>query len=1034
MRKTSSRESVPFGYKRPRTRIAATLAFSLSSLLSVAPVHALDPNKRLTQYIHTSWRIQDGSAPDGMSSITQTSDGFLWFTSSSKRMYRFDGVRFVPWTLSVDGRTIERFQTVYGDHEGGLWAVDPDGEIVHVENGRVSSHLQVEGFSGGISEDPNGSLWLAQSSYTSDTPLCRIRDQGIKCFGKADGLTLPSAGSLLADGKGGLWLGGGEAIEHWSGSQSQIYPIKALRSNPGVEVQALARDSEGYLWVGLLQQGPGKGLGRMEDGVFKSFVTQGFDGSKLAVAAIRADREGSVWVGTVGGGLYRIHGNVVEHYGRAEGLSSDAVQNLFEDREGLLWVTTSNGVDSFRDPAVTIFSASEGLTMDDVGGILAASDGTVYVANGDALDWIRANGKISSIRWGKGLPGDQVFGMFQDRAGNLWMGSGDGLYLFQGGRFRRIPEPGRKPLGVVMEIAEDTDGNLWATVLSNPPKLIRIRDFQIQEEVPRSKVPLGRLAVDPRGGIWFATPNGELVLFRRGDVQRIATDAKGPANYVRAQADGSVLAAYGDGLVGLRDGKVQRMTTKNGLPCNFIYGFVQDKQKQWWINSECGIVRLADSEMQRWWADSQAVLHTRVYDQLDGARPGHATFDPAALSPDGRVWFAGGVVQMLDPSTILSQKALPADTYVESITVDRKQFAVKDKIPIPPHPRDLQIDYTSPTFLIPQRVKFRYRLEGYDHSWHDAGTLRQAFYTDLPPGKFSFRVIASNSDGVWDDTPATLDFSVAPAYYQTNWFRALCVAGFVALLWALHQWRLRRLQHDFEVTLGARVSERTRIARELHDTLLQSFHGVLLRFQTAFQLLPERPIDAKENLGSAIEQAAEAITEGRDAVQGLRDSTVEGNDLARAISTLGEELASDSTDNSTEFRVAVEGKLQNLHPIKRDEIYKISAEALRNCFRHSGAKQVEVELRYDNEEFRLRVRDDGKGVDRALIEGHGREGHFGMRGMRERAILIGGKLTVWSEIDAGTEVELRIPASSAYVSGRRGSWFSRRFVAKAKSS
>ena len=264
-------------------------------------------------------------------------------------------------------------------------------------------------------------------------------------------------------------------------------------------------------------------------------------------------------------------------------------------------------------------------------------------------------------------------------------------------------------------------------------------------------------------------------------------------------------------------------------------------------------------------------------------------------------------------------------------------------------------------------MKFRYRLDGYDRDWHEAGTRRQAFYTDLPPGKYSFRVIASNSDGVWNESAAKLDFFIAPAYYQTNWFRALCASFFLALLWAAYQWRVRQLQHQFDITLDARLGERMRIARDLHDTLLQSFHGLLLRFQTVFQLLPERPLEAKEKLESAIEAAAAAISEGRDAVQGLRDSATQSNDLALAISTLGEDLATDSANHRPGFRVAVEGESRNLHPILRDEIYKITAEALRNAFRHAQARQIEVGIRYDNEQFRLRVRDDGKGIDPVVL-------------------------------------------------------------------
>ena len=241
------------------------------------------------------------------------------------------------------------------------------------------------------------------------------------------------------------------------------------------------------------------------------------------------------------------------------------------------------------------------------------------------------------------------------------------------------------------------------------------------------------------------------------------------------------------------------------------------------------------------------------------------------------------------------------------------------------------------------------------------------------------------------------------------------------------------MHHDFEMTLEARIGERTRIARDLHDTLLQSFHGLLLRFQTVSVLLPDRPIEAKEKLDSAIEQAAGAITEGRDSVQGLRASTVERNDLALAIRTLGEELEDDSSNHRpATFRVAVEGQPRDLHPILRDEIYKIAAEALRNAFHHAQAKQVEVEIRYDHDQFRLRVRDDGKGMDAEVLSSHGLEGHYGLRGMRERATLIQGKLAVWSEVDAGTEVELRVPASAAYTTDRKRSWWLQKFAGKSE--
>ncbi len=1028
----ASRQPLLLTFKWPRPTIAVTLGFCLTCIVLLAgTVHALDPNKHITQYIHTSWRIQDGSLPAGMFSITQTSDGFLWFSALAQGVYRFDGVRFLPFVPPAKLGSMH-IEDIFADHSGGLWAIG-DHEIAHLKDGAVTAHFDLEGIGGraGISRDPDGSLWITRASNrVSDAPLCHITDRAAKCFGKSDAMPISPANSVLADGEGGFWVGGQTTLVHWRAGVSQIYPIEGLKSNTGdVGINGLARGTDGSLWVGIAAAGPGLGLGQLRDGVFRPFVTPKFDGSKVSVLDMIFDGGGSLWVASLGKGIFRIHGDVVEHYGGTDGLSSDTASALFEDREGIVWAATTNGIDSFRDPRIATFSALEGLGNDEVTGVLASHDGTIWIANAGSLDHI-VNGSVSSIRTGNGLPGHQVASMIEDHAGNMWVGVDDGLYLFKSGRFRRLSEPNHKPLGLVVGMTEDVDGNIWAECAGNPRKLVRIRDFQVVEEFTSSQVPPGHtLAPDPRGGLWIGTLKGDLALFRHGVVEKFPLNPKGnPVSHqIIADADGSVLAASEDGLVGLRQHKVQRMTKKNGLPCDSVISFIEDNAKRWWLYTGCGVVELPDSELQRWWANPEAVVQTHVDDVFDGARPqGGPSFNSAASTSDGRVWFASGfVLQMVDPSR-LSEKALPAQAYIESLVADRQEFKATPNLKVPPNPRDLQIDYTSPTFLIPQQVNFRYRLDGYERDWHEAGTRRQAFYTDLPPGKYSFRVIACNSDGVWSESAAKLDFSINPAYYQTNWFRALCACIFLALLWAAYQLRVRQLQHQFDVTLEARVSERTRIARDLHDTLLQSAHGVLLRFQTVSQLLPDRPMEAKEKLDNAIDQTADFITEARDEVQGLRDSTTQSNDLAMAISTLGEELTTDSTSHRPAFRVAVEGEARNLHPILRDEIYKIAAEALRNAFRHAQARKIEVELRYDNEQFRLRVRDDGKGVDPAILSGRGSEGHFGLPGMRERAALIGGKLVVWSEVDAGTEVELRVPASTAYATAQRSSWFSRK--------
>ncbi len=308
-------------------------------------------------------------------------------------------------------------------------------------------------------------------------------------------------------------------------------------------------------------------------------------------------------------------------------------------------------------------------------------------------------------------------------------------------------------------------------------------------------------------------------------------------------------------------------------------------------------------------------------------------------------------------------------------------------------------------------------------------------YSNLAPGNYRFRVTAANNSGVWNTEGAVLDFSVASAYWQTNWFRALCGAAFVALLWALYRLRLRHVAREFELGLETRVAERTRIARDLHDTLLQSFQGLLLRFQTVRELLRTRPTEAEETLESAIDQTAKAITEGRKAVQGLRASTVETTDLAADIAKLEEDLAADTgSDTSVGLHVVVEGTPQTLHPIMRDEIYRIASEAVRNAFRHAEAKQIEVAIRYDERQITIRVRDDGKGIEPKFQIAEGRVGHFGLNGMRERAKLMRGKLTIWTAPGSGTEIELIIPATLAYAASSRRSWFAEKFSGKSARS
>jgi signal transduction histidine kinase len=656
-------------------------------------------------------------------------------------------------------------------------------------------------------------------------------------------------------------------------------------------------------------------------------------------------------------------------------------------------------------------------------------------------------GQTTIFRKANGLPDDMVQSMYQDHAGRIWVFTGHGLAWFNNGRFVSVDGV---PSAEVYSITGDNAGNLW---LSGNKGLSHLREGRLIENLPWTA--LGRhqqakviIFDQDRGGLWLGFwQDGGVEYFKDGQVRFSYTAAngmtRGPVAGLRLDRDGAVWAATQNGGVSrIKDGRITTLTTSKGLPCNRIHWTTEEDDRSLWMYTACGLLRIPHSQVDAWISDPARRVEPTLWDATDGALPwgSPSSFGPTfANAADGKLWFVTREdIAMVDPPHLALNK-LPPPVHIEKIVADYKVYwqnlpgASIPNVHLPARTRDVEIDYTALSLTAPEKMQFRVKLEGQDNDWRVPVNSRHTHYTNLSPGPHRFRVIASNNSGVWNEQGDSLEFSIAPAYYQMNWFRALCAAAVLALVWAIYQIRVRQLRHDFALTLETRVGERTSIARELHDTLLQSFQGLMLRFEIVSQLLPDRPVEAKHKLDGAMKQAADAITEGRDAVQGLRESTFQANDLARAVNTLGEELAADLGDHgSPAFRVTVEGESRDLHPISRDEIYRIAAETLRNAFRHAQARQIEVEVRYGNQQFRMRVRDDGKGMDTVVLAGEGEpEGHFGLRGMRERAKVIGGKLVVWSEVGVGTEVELIVPASSAYTTARKGSWLSQKFAGKA---
>ncbi|HEX3683037.1 MAG TPA: two-component regulator propeller domain-containing protein [Bryobacteraceae bacterium] len=715
-----------------------------------------------------------------------------------------------------------------------------------------------------------------------------------------------------------------------------------------------------------------------------------------------------MWVGTFDHGIYRIYHNNVDHFDSVSGLSGDSISRFNEDREGNLWVATSFGVDRFGDMAVVSFTFKEGLCCPEASSIVASRDGGIWTGGDGALTYLR-NEVVFCLRTGKGLPGSQVTSMMEDHAGRLWVGVDNNLWVQENGVLRRVSKMDGSPAGFVTGIAEDTESNVWIAVNSPHRILMRIEGRAVREEYAEPKMPR-KVAPDPTGGIGLGILNGDLAHYRNGKAAtyRFAHDDAALVNQLLPNSDGSVLAATTYGLIGWRQGKLLTLTERNGLPCEDVYAIAYDHEGNLWLYMECGLGEMMSADLQMWLRNPGRSVSIRTLDVLDGVRTGPAVFLGAAGSMDGRLWFANGhFLQMIDPAHV-RRNLFPPPVHIERVMADRKSYPATGVASLPALTRDLEIDYVGLSFVAPQKVRFRYRLEGHDKTWQEPGTRRQAFYSDLRPGRYHFRVIGCNNDGLWNEKGAALDLVVAAAFYQTIWFQMACGIAFLALLWGLYRYRLHRLALQFNVRLEERVTERTRIARELHDTLLQSFQGLMLRFQVVDDLLPEGK--AKEQLEQSLQRADQAIAEGRTAVYDLRSSATQTNDLAEAVKSLGDELA---TSESVAFRLVLEGEPKDLYPIIRDEIYRIAREALRNAFSHAEAHRIEAEITYGERALRLRIRDDGKGIPPGVLE-QGRQGHYGLDGMRERAKQVGGKLDIWSRPGTGAEIELSVASAIAY--------------------
>jgi signal transduction histidine kinase/ligand-binding sensor domain-containing protein len=983
----------------------------LLTLLLPLTAAALDPGRDLTQYAHAAWRTREGDFAGIPNAIAQTSDGYIWI-GTNLGLVSYNGVHFVPWTPPPGQRLLDpRVFSLFGASDGSLW-IGTGYSIARWKNGQLMNYPKIGGRIESIVEDSEGSIWLARTQVTDGKgPVCRMKKDQWQCYGANDAFPLPYALHLATSTEGNLWVAGYSDICRWKPGQASFYSGSLAGHTPSASVlRAIASAHDGSLYAVIERGQPRLQIDHLTAQGHTLVDLPAAIATNPQVTRLFVDSNDALWVGTANAGVYRFQAGKLDHFGAAEGLSSDAVEFFFEDTEGNLWIATSEGIDNLRDLKVASYSLREGLSADSAVSVLGAPDGSVWIGNRDAVDhW--QDGKFSVARTGSEMHGRYVNTLFIDHQSRLWLGADNALWVDDQGQFRNFVAADGKPLGTIIAITEDSDHAIW---VREGTQLDRIEDGKlVMQSDSREIATAFTLAANPKGGVILGRVNGDLVFYRDGIKQTIPSGETGNTSQIRdllVEPDGAIWGTTIDELALWKDGLRRNLTPRNGLPCDGIFALAEDASKAIWLYTRCGLVRIPREELDHWWHQPDRVIQYDRVDQIAGVQPGLTSFKPQlTITPDHKLWWVNGrILQMFDPNAHGGNKR-PPPVHVEQVVADRRSYPAMDGLRLPPLTGDIEIDYTALSFVAPQKVFFRYLLQSHDRDWQDPGSRRQAFYSDLGPGRYVFKVIASNNDGVWNQRGAELTFTVLPMFYQTWWFRVLYITAAIIAVWLFYFYRLRLATERVQARLGARMEERERIARELHDTLLQGFQGLVLRFQAVLKQLPKES-PARAMVEKSLDRADEVLLEGRERVQELREQGLAESDLAGLLSRHGAELTQLHTAH---FVLTVSGAPQPIDPVINNEAYRIAREAITNAFLHANATHIEVELTYAASGVTVRVRDDGKGIPEHILAS-GRSGHWGLSGMRERAEKIGATFRLWSRPGSGTEVDLKIPSRFAY--------------------
>ncbi len=971
------------------------------------------------QYRFDQWTTDQGLPQNSVNSILQTVDGYIWFTTLDG-LVRFDGVKFTVFNKSNSKNLLtNRLTRLIVDDENSLWICTEAGGLVRYRAGEFRSFTTDDGLPSNtvyeVLKDSDGSI-LAFTRYGiarfADNRFAPVIDEKNRDYHEFKIYPAPSGirwelntNALIAE------KDGTETTYDLPPNLKQIF----LPSFNFFYFAKMFEERDGTLWIWLVS---GK-LFKFKDGIFDEIMAKGTPLSVVRV--ITQDQQGDVWLGTENDGACRLNQNKFVCFDSTKGLNSNFVTDIFSDREGTIWMASNDkGISRLTKQVITPFSTAKKLAQTNVYSILETANGAMWIGSFGAVAKLE-NGVITNYGKPEGLIYPFVQSLFEDVDGRLFIGSLDGVQYFENGSFYDFMGKLGAKAGdfVVTDIHRDRHGILWLATTAGLVKYDGINAVHLttKDGLPNDFVKAILETKDET--LWIGTYDG---LARLKDEQIISfTEKDGLAgNHIRAlyeDEDGALwIGTYDSGLSRFKDGKFTNFNKENGLFSNGVFQILPDECGNFWMSSNQGIYRVSRAELNDFADGTRRNITSTSFGKSDGMLSTEANGggQPAGTKTrDGRLWFpTQDGAAIVKPETV-SFNLLPPPVVIEAVRIDNEKVRdFQTAIEMQPGQKNLEIDYTGLSFIKPEQVRFRYRLEGSEENWTEAGTRRTAFYPQLSPGDYTFRVIAANSDNVWNESGAIIKINVKPPFYRTYWFYADCLILFLSVIYAIYRVRIsqleraRRTQEEFSRRLiNVHESERRRIAAELHDSIGQSLAMIKNRALLGAESVTDE--NAKKQLDLITLQTTQTISEVREISYNLRPYLLDQLGLKKAILSLLNKVTESE-------KLKIQSEIDEIDSLFESEsemsVYRIIQESLNNIVKHSGADKAQVFVTKSDRNLTILIADDGKGFDRnAQPDGEIGKGGFGLIGMSERVRMLGGTQEIESTNGAGTMILIKIP-------------------------